>query len=103
MTASLTSVPSHALLCWIDDTAIYVAIPSTDPKQPPYVSKFPKHEQGLSKALNLLRVKWDEVPSAMKNYTVKSREPTVVNGKPPVQSAAQRDAALAILRKLRIV
>lgn len=94
--------PSWALFCWIDDSNIYVELPTTLGQ--PYITKFPLSEQGLSKALNLLRTRYDEVPSAQRNYTIPAIKPTVTKaGKPAVQTDAQRDHALSILRKMGIV
>ena len=95
------AAPPHALLCWLDDRYVYIEIPSKTGS--PYVDKFPLCEAGLSKALNLLRIRYEELPSSMKNYTVPPIEPTLRNGKTPVQTTAQRDAALAVLRKLNLL
>lgn len=95
-------LPSHAILCWVDDRSVYAAIPASD-KGLPYIISYPLNESGLSKALNLLRIRYEELPSPMKNYTQAGREPTTRNGKPPVQTSAQRDAALAVLRKMGLV
>jgi|ERR1700735_3392674 len=96
-----SAAPPHAVVCWLDDRYVYVEIPSKTGS--PYVDKFPLCEAGLSKALNLLRIRYDELPSSMKNYVVPPIEPTVKNGKPPIQTAAQREQALAVLRKLGLV
>lgn len=96
-----SAAPPHALLCWLDDRYVYVEIPSKTGS--PFVDKFPLCEAGLSKALNLLRLRYDELSSSMKNYTVPTAEPSLKNGKPPIQTSAQRDAALAILRKMGLV
>ena len=102
MAISLThAAPPHALLCWLDDRYVYIEIPSKTGS--PYVDKFPLCEAGLSKALNLLRIRYEELPSSMKNYTVPPIEPTLRNGKAPIQTTAQRDAALAVLRKLNLL
>ena len=96
-----SAAPPHALLCWLDDRYVYIEIPSKTGH--PYVDKFPLCEAGLSKALNLLRIRYDELPSPMKNYVAPPIEPTSKNGKTPVQTAAQRDQALAILRKMNLL
>ena len=95
------AAPPHAILCWLDDRYVYIEIPSKTGS--PYVDKFPLCEAGLSKALNLLRTRYEELPSSMKNYTVPPIEPTLRNGKTPIQTTAQRDAALAVLRKLNLL
>ena len=99
--ALTTAAPPHALLCWLDDRYVYVEIPSSTGS--PFVDKFPLCEAGLSKALNLLRLRYDELPSSMKNYTAPQAEPSLKNGKAPVQTAKQRDQALAVLRKLNLL
>jgi hypothetical protein len=96
------SHPPHALLMWSDDINIYAAIPSKDGGLP-HITKFERSDMGLNKALNMLRQRYDELPSGQKNYTIKSREPSTVNGKPPVQNELQRAAALNVLRKLGLV
>lgn len=96
-----SAAPPHALLCWLDDRYVYIEIPSKTGH--PYVDKFPLCEAGLSKALNLLRIRYDELPSSMKNYVAPPIEPSTKNGKPPIQTSAQRDAALAVLRKLNLL
>jgi len=93
--------PSWALTCWVDDRYVYIEVPTT--MQHPFVEKFPIHEQGLSHALNFLRKRYELVPLGEKNYTAPPIRPSTVNGKPPVQTADQRDAALNVLRKLGIV
>lgn len=47
-------IPPEAVLCWCNDTHIYIAIPATDPAKPPYVTSYAKTEGGLSKALSIL-------------------------------------------------
>jgi hypothetical protein len=69
----------------------------------PYVDKFDLTSDGLGRALNLLRQRHFELPASQKNYTCPPIEPTLKNGKPPIQTTAQREVALAVLRKLGIV
>lgn len=95
-----TAAPPHSLLCWLDDRWVYVELPSAIG---PVVMKYERSEAGLSKALNLLRIRYDELPSSMKNYTVPPIEPSLKNGKPPIQTNAQRDTALAVLRKMNLL
>jgi len=95
------AAPSHAMLCWLDDSYIYVELPTTFGQ--PYVEKFELCDNGLHKALNLLRNRYMELPSAMKNYTIPPPPISTKNGKPPIQTDAQRDHALSVLRKLGIV
>lgn len=102
MAVGLTSAaPPHALLCWLDDRYVYVEIPSSTGS--PYVDKFDLTSDGLGRALNLLRQRYSELPASQKNYTCPPIEPTLKNGKAPIQTAAQREVALAVLRKMGIV
>ena len=96
-----TAYPPHALMCWVDDRFVYIEIPSRTGN--PYVEKFDLTEGGLSKALNFLRIRYDELPSSMKNYTAPPIEPSTKNGKAPIQTVAQRELALAVLRKLNVL
>lgn len=100
-TSLSSAAPPHALLCWLDDRYIYVEIPTTMSR--PFVDKFELCEAGLSKALNMLRTRYEELPSSMKNYVAPPVEPSLRNGKPPIQTSAQRDQALAVLRKMGLV
>lgn len=105
MTASLapTAKPVHAVTIWTDDRSIYIEVPTVAALGIPYVTNFPLNEGGLTKALNFLRARYEELPSRAKNYTAPPPPITLKNGKPPVQTEAQRDAALSVLRKLGIV
>lgn len=116
MTASLdpTYIPSHAVTIWADDRNIYVAIPRS-PRPPavqstiqstvpiPYITTFPINEQGLSKALHILKQRYEELPAAQKNYTLPPIAVTKVKSVSFKSSEEDRTAALAILRKMGIV
>lgn len=93
--------PPHAVIMWTDDINIYVELPTTMGN--PYITKYPVNEGGLSKALNILRTRYEELPSAQKNYTAPAVVPSLKNGKPPVQTEVQRAQALNVLRKLGLV
>jgi hypothetical protein len=105
MTASLdpTFIPAHAVTCWSDDRHIYVAMPTLSGGQP-YITKYPLNEGGLSKTLSVLKTRYDELPTASKNYTI-TPNPIVktVKGYAFKSNEADRTSALAILRKMRIV
>lgn len=92
-------IPSHAVTLWVDDLNIYALIPGPTP----HVTRYPRSEGGLTKALNLLRTRYEEVPVASRNYTAPQAAPRLVNGKPPVQTETQRATALNVLKKLGIV
>jgi len=92
-------IPSHAVTLWADDLNIYAIIPGPIP----HVTKFPRNEGGLGKALQLLRTRYEELPAPKRNYTAPPPKLTLKNGKPPVQTDNEREAALAVLRKLGIV
>jgi hypothetical protein len=94
--------PAHALLCWIDDRHVYICVPVKN-NPIPLIQSYPLHEAGLSKALNFLRTRYEELPSYEKNYTAPSAPISSKNGKPPVQSDAERTQALAVLRKMGLV
>ena len=51
-----TAAPTNALLMWTDTRYIYVELP-TAAGLPPCILSFPFREQGLSRALDLLRTK----------------------------------------------
>lgn len=107
-----TGAPSWKVIAWVDDSHIYIEIPSTEGN--PYIQKYLLSEGALSKALNFLRTRYELVPSAEKNYTrdpadpgyvcesggagVKYRRQTKV-----VQTDAERALALNVLRKMGIV
>lgn len=95
--------PSHAVVIWTDDRSIYIEVPTIAALGVPYVTTFPLHEGGLSKALNFLRTRYEELPRHQKNYTAPAAPVTLRNGKPPIQTEAQRDQALVVLRKLGLV
>lgn len=51
-----TAAPVNALLMWTDTRYIYVELPTAD-GCPPCILSYPFREQGLSRALDLLRTK----------------------------------------------
>lgn len=101
MSATLAPIPTHALLCWLDDRNVYISVPHV--REVPCIFKYPLSENGLGQALNFLRIRYEELPSAQKNYVAPPLPITSKNGKPPIQTEQQRDAALAILRKMGLV
>jgi hypothetical protein len=52
-TFSRTFAPPQAVVCWVDDVAVYCAVPARS--GPPLIQRYPLSEAGLSKALNILR------------------------------------------------
>lgn len=103
MTATLApSPPAHAVLCWTDDINVYIQVPVKNNPMP-LIQSYPCNDGGLSKALNFLRTRYEELPSYQRNYTPSKPPITPKDGKPPVQSDDQRMAALAVLRKMGLV
>ena len=92
-------IPSHAVTLWADDMHIYAIIPGPIP----HVTKFPRSEGGLGKALALLRTRYEELPTSKRNYTAPEAKVSLRNGKPPVQTEVQRATALNLLRKMGLV
>lgn len=101
-------IPPHAITCWADDNAIYVALPMTKGGIP-YVTRYPKSEGGLSQALAVLCARKPETPrpstAAPANYT---RQPQVETKLSAAQvrlhaetTPAQRENARKVLAKLR--
>lgn len=103
MSGSLApSPPAHALLCWVDDRSVYIQVPVLNNPMP-LIQSYPLTEGGLSKALNFLRVRYEALPSYERNYTTSAPPLSSKNGKPPVQTDAERIQALAVLRKMGLV
>lgn len=94
-----TARPTHAVIMWSDDRNIYVELPTT--LGVPYVTKYPLNEGGLTKALNILKTRYEEAPSHEKNYVAPVAFTN--NGKPPVQTSEQRAVAHNVLRKLGLL
>lgn len=97
MTAERTApaAPPWAVTAWVTEEYVFVELPG----RIPYVMKFPLSEGGLSKALNILRIRHTEALAPVyvePKFTASNRLGTV--GTPN-----QRAAAAEALRKLGIV
>lgn len=96
-TAAPSFRPPYAVIAWADDVAVYVELPR---KPIPYIMKFPLTEAGLSKALNVMRVRHRQEPTRYGNY--KLPEPAVTRPTPKF-SDATRETARAILKKQGLI
>jgi hypothetical protein len=95
-TFSRTFAPPQAVVCWVDDAAVYCAVPARS--GPPLIQRYPLSEAGLSKALNILRKQNREATRHGQ------RQPPA---KPPMVKRAKREVpkevraeVQALLRKL---
>jgi len=99
MTTALPSArPAWAVTMWADDTAIYVELPVKG--GPPYITKFPLTEGGLSKALNLLHTRRVESHGG---FTHDPAHPNVTYAWNRPGTPAQRATAHALLKKSGII
>lgn len=67
-------VPPHVAMCWVDDRYIYVATPMGYEQ---YIQNFPLTEGGLSKALNLLKARYAQLPPGHVFTPVRQATPKV--------------------------
>lgn len=93
-TAALSARPVYAVTMWCDFTNIYVELPVSG--GPPYITKYALTEGGLSKALATMR---DLHAKANASDFIMPIHPLLMKN----SSAPQRDNALAVLRKLKLV
>lgn len=82
--------PPHAVLCWIDDLAVYVELPCLDGTF--HRLTFPLSESGLSRALNLLRSRPKPQSALPQARAIPSSKFTT----------SQLDAALSALRRVGV-
>lgn len=92
----MTQVPSWSRSIWCDSTHIYLAIPSTTGE--PYIAAYTLSENGLSKALEIIRMAYDAQP-VKQEYIPPVHSLTKVNGYTP----KQRLDALDVLRKAGLI
>ena len=97
--------PPHAVIAWVDDVAVYLELPCKD--GPPYITKFPLTDNGLHKALNLMRQAYHDAQrptngKAKPESTFAPRHPKVKSSKPEY-SPEQREAARETLKKLKLI
>lgn len=104
-------IPPYAVTMWTNDREIFVAMPMTKGGDP-YIISFKLSEGGLSQALEVLRKRPKEVilptAAAPANYTKPAVQPQVRVSKAQERLYAettpeQRNAALELLRKLKMV
>ena len=92
------AAPAYAIRVWTDGLGLYAEIPGS----PSYVMRFDLTDSGLSKALDLLRVRQREAPVG--SHSVPDRLITRVVGKTTVpMTQAMRDNARDVLRKLGMI
>lgn len=102
-TALKSGRPPWAVTAWVDDVNVYVELPTKE--GPPYIASYPQTENGLGKALNVMR----EMHSAAKSiaggkggtYVFKPDHP-MVKRKGPQVTEAERSAVAALLKKAGI-
>ena len=90
--------PPYAVTMWADDRSIYAELPVVD--GPPYIMRFDKTEGGLSKALHILMVAHRDNRPTGGSY--KLPEQSIIKRKPEVYTPAQRAAAKALLKRMKI-
>lgn len=105
----LDCIPPYAVVMWRDDSNIYVALPMTA-GGPPYITRYPVTEGGLSAALEVLRKRKHEVLSpteAQVLYKLPDHQPqvqvklTVAQTKLHAETTPeQREKARALLERL---
>lgn len=100
-TFSADYIPPHAITCWVDDTHVYTAIPAL--VGPPLIQRYALTEGGLSKALSILRVQRKEALRRGGIEPARKGAPAVRKADPVKGTPEQREAALAILKKMGIL
>lgn len=88
-------IPPEAVLCWCNDVSIFIAIPASNPAQPPLIQSYALTEGGLHKALKILH-RDARLPPAARQKVTTAR--TIL--KDPNYTDAQRAAARAALRRI---
>ena len=89
--------PSYAITVWADENYIYSELPVTG--GPPYITKHALTENGLGKIISQMRELYrkDAHPVMLTNH------PKLVGKASVATTQAQRQAALAVLRRLKII
>lgn len=91
-TFALSARPPKAAIAWADKAWLYVEFPTAGAA--PFVTRYPKTAAGLAQALNVLI----EQPAASEPKAL--LRPAV---KLTTFSASQRQSALAVLKRLKII
>ena len=89
-----TFAPPYAPRVWIEGLDLLVELPAADGGLP-YIVKYPVTEAGLSKAINILRVRATQKPIA--------RERSADKFVPDTTPAERRNAAREVLKKMGLV
>lgn len=93
--------PPWARTVWADASAIFVEVPDASGGAP-YVMKFSRSENGLGKALELLRSAYERADRT--NYSTPKDDPRIKRkGQTFAFNDSQRDNARAVLRKLKMI
>ena len=94
-------IPPHAVTCWVDETAVYCAIPALS--GPPLINRYPLTEAGLSKALDVLRKSRDLALRHGKAAPARKASPVVTKIEKVKADDATREQARAVLKKMGII
>lgn len=95
-TFASSAKPPWAVIAWVDERSVYIELPVKD--QAPFITSFQLNEQGLSKALNLMRKQHKE-EFGPQQYQIPHREYKTTAG----VSDDTRAKAHAILRRMGII
>lgn len=110
MTATKTNpiLPPHALPCWCDDVAIYIAMPTLDGGY--YIQSFTRSEQGLGKALSIIRAAFEGVKKSNGGQAVVFDQMAANRGivkkvgkSKEKYTEEQMETAQAVLRKMGLI
>jgi hypothetical protein len=92
----MTDLPTYAF-AWSEPTSLVVSIPHKDPTSPAVLCRYPKTIEGLTAALNVLVEK--SSPSTSNVTADHPRIRRMIAG----YTNSQRDAAAAVLKRLKII
>lgn len=92
-----SAAPPWAVTIWADDNAVYVELP-TSPGNPPYVTRYPFTEAGLSKALWIMRKAYTSATAGRTQPANYTTHPFLTSA--PATNDAVRIAAREVMRKL---
>lgn len=104
--ADPSPIPPYAVTMWTDGRDIFVALPLTA-GGPPYITRYPLAEGGLTAALNVLRKRRAEVASEGNLLDFTQAHPLVKRSKAQERlyaetTESQRANAMAVLARLGI-
>lgn len=100
---NLTAAPTWARKVWADSENIYLEIPAVG-DAPPFIQKYSKSDQGLSKALALICLAFDAQAPKGGTYPI-AKHPLVNRAKPGIlnYSEGSRERAREVLQKLKLI